>query len=115
MTSIAASLASILSTVRRPGDFFTAGTMELMAPLLEVDGVGPVALPLLPVQAEQLTRVAQPAPYGREDQTIVDPKVRRCWQIAPERVRITGRRWAEMLEAIVARVADGLGVTDTVR
>jgi hypothetical protein len=54
MSAITAELAALLSTVRRPGDFVTAGTIELPAPRLEVNGVGPVALPLLPIQAEQL-------------------------------------------------------------
>ena len=62
---ITADLAVVLGKVRRPGDFFAAGTAELLAPLLEVEGVGPVALPLLPMQAKELIAVAEPAPYGR--------------------------------------------------
>ena len=110
MSSIATRLASVLSTVRRPGDFFAAGRTELFAPLLEVEGVGPVALPLLPAQARQLAAVADPAPYGRGEETLIDPAVRRCRQIGPERVRIGGRHWARTLGAILARVAEGLGV-----
>jgi len=54
MSSLAADLTAILAGVRRPGDFFVSGTAELRAPSLQVEGVGPVALPLLPVQAAQL-------------------------------------------------------------
>src|SRR5215213_8275078 len=107
---ITADLAVVLDTVRRPGDFFAAGTAELLAPLLEVDGVGPVALPLLPMQAKELIAVAEPAPYGRGQETVIDPAVRRCRQIGPDRVRIRGRHWARTLETILARVAEGLGV-----
>ena len=107
---ITADLAAVLGKVRRPGDFFAAGTTELLAPLLEVEGVGPVALPLLPIQASELIAVAEPAPYGRGEQTVIDPAVRRCWQIGPDRVRIRGRHWARTLETILARVAEGLGV-----
>ena len=107
---ITADLAAVLGKVRRPGDFFAAGTTELLAPLLEVEGVGPVALPLLPIQARELIAVAEPAPYGRGEQTVIDPAVRRCWQIGPDRVRIRGRHWAQTLETILARVAEGLGV-----
>ena len=110
MTTIPADLAALLATVRRPGDFFAAGTAELLAPLLEVEGVGPVALPLLPTQAEQLAAVAELAPYGRGAETLVDPAVRHCRQIGPDQVRIRGRHWARTLEAIVARAAEGLGV-----
>ena len=107
---ITADLAAVLGKVRRPGDFFAAGTAELLAPLLEVEGVGPVALPLLPIQARELIGVAEPAPYGRGEETVIDPAVRRCWQIGPDRVRIRGRHWAQTLETILARVAEGLGV-----
>ena len=62
MSLIAHELAETLRTIRRPGDFYTSGTAEIFAPRLEVDGVGPIALPLLPVQAEQLIAVAEQAP-----------------------------------------------------
>src|SRR3954454_10353409 len=110
MSMITADLAAVLGKVRRPGDFFAAGITELLAPLLEVEGVGPVALPLLPVQARELISIADPAPYGRGEQTVVDPAVRRCWQIGPDRVHTRGRHWARTLEMILARVAEGLGV-----
>src|SRR5215207_493855 len=94
-------------------NFWTVSSMitaELLAPLVEVESVGPVALPLLPMQARQLIAAAEPAPYGRGAETVVDPAVRRCWQIGPDRVRIGGRHWARTLETILARVAEGLGV-----
>src|SRR5215213_501193 len=101
MSMITADLAAVLGTVRRPGDFYAAGRTELLAPLLEVEGVGPVALPLLPMQAEQLVTLAEPAPYGRGEETVIDPAVRRCGQIGPDRVHIRGRRWARTLQAIL--------------
>jgi 2OG-Fe(II) oxygenase superfamily len=110
MTTIPTDLAALLARVRRPGDFFAAGTAELLAPLLQVEGVGPVALPLLPAQADQLATVAEPAAYGRGAETLIDPAVRRCRQIGPDRVSLGGRHWARTLESIVARVAEGLGV-----
>jgi predicted 2-oxoglutarate/Fe(II)-dependent dioxygenase YbiX len=114
MSSIAAELAAILSTVRRPGDFFVSGTTELLVPGLEVDGVGTIALPLLPIQAEQLVAAAERAPYGRGRDTIVDTQVRRTWQIGAERVRISGKHWERSLQTILARVADGLGVAEPI-
>jgi hypothetical protein len=114
MSSIAAELASLLSTVRRPGDFFVSGTVEHAAPRLEVDGVGIVALPLLPVQAEQLIAVAERAPYGRGAETVIDTEVRRTWQIGADRVRIGGKHWPGTLEAILGRVGEGLGVSEPI-
>jgi len=114
MPLLAEALAALLRTVDRPGSFHAAGTAELLPPSLEVEGVGPIALPLLPAQAAQLAAAAEPAPFGRGQATIVDPAVRRCWQVGPGRVRIGGRHWARTLDGIVARAADGLGVTGPV-
>ncbi len=114
MSTITADLASLLATVVRPGDFFTSGTTELLAPSLRVDGVGPVALPLLPIQVEQIIAAAQQAPYGRGEQTLVDPAVRRTWQISPDHVHIGGRHWKRTLDTIVARAAEGLGVNEPI-
>ena len=115
MASITNELAAILTTVRRPGDFFASGLIELLAPQLEVDGVGQIALPLLPTQAKQLVAAAERAPYGRGQQTLVDTAVRRTWQIGPNQVRIQGRGWARTLSAILTRVCDGLGVAEPVQ
>ncbi|TXL71371.1 2OG-Fe(II) oxygenase [Vineibacter terrae] len=112
MSSITTELAAVLRTVRRPGDFFASGTVDSPPPRLDVDGVGTIAFPLLPIQAEQLIAVAERAPYGRGEETLVDTTVRRTWQIAPDRVRLGGKHWAGTLEAILARVADGLGTGD---
>jgi hypothetical protein len=110
MPSITTDLAEVLGTVQRPGDFFITGTADLRAPVLEVEGVGRVALPLLPAQAEQLADAAEPAPYGRGEETILDPTVRHSRQIGPDRVRLGGQGWAATLETILTRVAAGLGV-----
>src|SRR5215469_4491570 len=109
MSAITTDLAEELSTVRRPGDFFTFGTAEILAPRLEVDGVGVIALPLLAVQAAELVAVAERAPYGRGADTLIDTDVRRTWQISAGRVHIGGKHWAATLAAVLARVAEGLG------
>lgn len=104
------ALAGWLDRVDRPGEFWASGTCELPAPGLEVEGVGAVALPLLPFQAEQLIGVAEPAPFGRGAETVIDPSVRRTWQIAATKVAFRGRTWAQTLDGMVRRAADGLGV-----
>ena len=114
MSSLTADLAALLQQVRRPGDFYAAGTAEIHTPRLEVEGVGPIALPLLPVQAEQILAVAEQAPYGRGTETLVDTEVRRTWQVDAARVHIGGRRWGEELALILRRVHEGLGVTGEV-
>ena len=114
MSDIATDFAAALDTVDRPADFCTSGTMDLRAPRIEVEGAGPIALPLLAIQAEQLIALAERAPYGRGEATLTDISVRRTWQIPPSRVRIGGKHWPDTLRAIQAQVAEGLGVTDPV-
>lgn len=114
MPTLTEDLASILATVRRPGDFCASGLTELLQPRLEVEGVGPIALPLLPIQAEQLVAAAERAPFGRGTETVLDVGVRRTWQIDADQVRIGGKYWQRTLADIVARAAAGLGVSEPV-
>src|SRR5262245_29895790 len=112
--SITEELAKILARVDRSGDFYAVGRTELLAPRIEVKGVGPIALPLLAAQAKQLIKAATRAPYGRGAETIVDTNVRRTWQIEGSRVAIGGKHWAQTLAGIVQRAVEGLGVTGPV-
>src|SRR5215470_3622801 len=114
MPGICEELAELLSTVQRPGDFFASGRLDLLPPRLTVDGVGQIALPLLPVQVEQLIAAAERAPYGRGEATIVDTSVRRTWQIGPDRVRVNGKHWQATLDRAVVLAAQGLGVDEPV-
>ena len=108
--TITQELAKILAADDRPGDYFVAGRAEFLAPRIEVDGVGLIALPLLPAQAKQLIKAATRAPFGRGAETVVDTKVRRTWQIEAGRVSIGGKHWPKTLDDIVARAVEGLGV-----
>ncbi|WP_058553348.1 2OG-Fe(II) oxygenase [Thiohalocapsa sp. ML1] len=110
MPSLQHAFAEILARIDRPGDYFAAGTIDMYPPRLSVAGVGTVALPLLPAQAEQLLAVAEQAPYGRGTETLVDTDVRRTWQIDAGRIRLEGKRWADGLARILRAVTGGLGV-----
>ena len=114
MKHITKELAELLDGVSRPGDYFVSGHTELLAPRIEVEGVGPVALPLLATQAKALIKLASQAPFGRGGDTVLDTTVRRTWQIGPDRVRIGGKHWDKTLAGIVARAAEGLGVGDPI-
>ncbi|MBV8121509.1 MAG: 2OG-Fe(II) oxygenase, partial [Alphaproteobacteria bacterium] len=76
MSSIGAALLNSLRSVERPGDFCTGGIREIFMPTLDVDDVGKIAFPILPVQAERLIAIAEAAPYGRGAATVVDREVR---------------------------------------
>ncbi|MGB4946026.1 MAG: 2OG-Fe(II) oxygenase [Candidatus Competibacter denitrificans] len=114
MVTITTALAKILQKIQRPGDFYASGVTEIFTPSLAVTGIGPIALPLLPVQAEQLIAVAEQAPYGRGEETLVDTQVRRTWQIEAARVELGGRHWQSALDRIVKQAVTGLGVSQPV-
>ncbi len=111
MSSIGAELLDSLRSVERPGDFCVGGIRSALMPAIDVDGVGRIAFPLLPAQAEELVAIAEAAPYGRGEETLVDRDVRRTWQVDSARVRIGGRHWEKTLGELVADVALGLGVS----
>lgn len=114
MSTLNDDLSDILATLACHGDYYAAGTSECAIPNLQVDGVGRISLPLLPIQAEQLIAVASRSPFGRGEETLIDTKVRKTWQIPAEQVRITGHAWRATLEAVIARAAAGLGVKEPV-
>ena len=113
MSSINIDLAKALNRIQRAGSYYTTGTVEIFAPCLKVDGVGSIALPLLPIQAQQLIAVADQAPYGKGPETLVDTQVRNTWQIDAAQVQI-GRRWEQTVIDIVKCARAGLGVTGSV-
>src|SRR2546421_4797464 len=109
VSALTTELAEILGTVLRPGDFYATGTTDVYAPGLEVEGVGPIALPLLPSQAAQLIAAAERAPYGRGEETLVDTAVRRGWQNRAGQGRLLGGHWGRRPDAIFGQTAEGLG------
>jgi predicted 2-oxoglutarate/Fe(II)-dependent dioxygenase YbiX len=114
MSSIGISLLNSLRSVERPGEFCVGGIREIFMPTIDVDGVGRVAFPVLPVQAERLVAIAEAAPYGRGEETVVDREVRKTWQVDSAKVRIGGRHWEKTLAGLVADIALGLGVNEPV-
>ena len=77
MSSIGIALLDSLRSVERSGDFCISGVRHIFMPTIDVDGVGRIALPVLPSQAEQLVANAEAAPYGRGEETVIDRTIRR--------------------------------------
>ncbi len=111
MSSINIALFESLQTIESPGDYYANGKLDIFLPQLEVDGVGRIALPLLPVQMQQLVATAERAPFGKGTQTLVNTEIRRTWQIDADRVKIGGKHWPDNLGTIVKHCATGLGVS----
>ena len=104
-----APLEALLRSIDRPGNYCTQGRLFVPMPLVEVEGAGALSFPITAQQAHALAAAAAPAPYGRSEQTLVDPSVRACRQIDAARLRVAGGAWRDTLEQIVVRAATGLG------
>jgi hypothetical protein len=107
---IHSKLLEALAGVDRPGAFCTWGDRPLTMPGLEVQGLGPVALPLTKTQARELTRFCRQAPFGKGTETVVDTSVRRSWTLDPDQFRLTNPKWDDLVTAIVEDVRQALGL-----
>jgi hypothetical protein len=72
-------LEEVLGGVRRAGDFFVRGVMEMPLPKVEIEGVGVLSFPVPEEQARKLIERAERAPYGRGPETVLDTAVRNVW------------------------------------
>ncbi len=75
---------------------------------LEVEGFGPVRLPVTPAKARKLISLGQPARFGRGEETLTDPDVRDTWEIPRHLVRA---EWDDAtLRDMLATVKEELGL-----
>ena len=102
-------LEELLAGVRRPGDFFVQGAVDVPMPRVEIAGVGLLSFPIPEAQIRQLIELATRAPYGRGEATLHDESVRRTWQLLPASVRLGGKSWEASFQQILGTVLAGLG------
>ena len=105
------ALEDALAAVRRPGDFFVRGVLEMPMPRFEIEGVGVISFPIPDSQIRDIIKHAERAPYGRGGETILDTSIRNAWQLAPTKVCIGGKSWERSFQQILETVTDGLGCT----
>ena len=103
-------LGEVLSKIDRPGSFCVSGSAPPVLPGLEVEGLGPVGLPLTAKQAKELIKLCHQAPYGKGEETLVDRKVRRVWRMEPDRFSLTNPEWEGFLATTVGNVQEALGL-----
>jgi predicted 2-oxoglutarate/Fe(II)-dependent dioxygenase YbiX len=109
-------LAEALSQVGQPGAFAFSGAVDnvpAFAPAVTVEGLGRLVLPLCAEQAAALRAAAEPAPFGRGSETVLDERVRRARQVPAARVSVAPAAWAAALARTVARAAAALGIRDS--
>ena len=109
-TSISQRLFQELGKINRPGSFCIQGNMPGVLPGLEIDPPGPIGFPLTVKQAKEIKKHSEQAPYGKGEQTLVDSKVRRVWQIPLDRLELTNPEWPKFLAQMVKTVQEELGL-----
>ncbi len=108
------SIVGSLKSVKRPGYFACAGPAQLPLPALKVDGVdGFVGLPVSDAQAKAIVAKFAQAPYGRDEETIIDTSVRNTWQLDPTKFSITNPEWDSRLKDLAAVVKTELGCDES--
>lgn len=101
---------SAFSEVSGTGNFHSTGIAPFFFPKLHVKGLGELALPLPGSQAEALITLAEAAPYGMGEETVLDENVRKCWQIDAARLTFKSPQWKAFLDQTVARIGEDLGI-----
>jgi hypothetical protein len=108
------ALEELLDSLGESAQFATSGSLTPVIPGLEVEGAGPIRIPVAAADAKRLIARAVQAPYGRGERTIVDTDVRRVWQIEPSQITLRNAAWKDHVAAIVDAVRDEFGIRQKV-
>ena len=114
MENITTELLQILDGLADSATYCATGIVGAVLPGLEVVGVGDVGIPVPAEAAKKLIQQAAQAPYGRGEETIVDPNVRRVWQLEPNQFALRNAEWKSCLQSIVDAVRLEFGITQKV-
>ncbi|MEX0893487.1 MAG: 2OG-Fe(II) oxygenase, partial [Gemmatimonadota bacterium] len=109
------ALRLLLTDSAGGADFAASLTLPPEALHVEVEGVGPLALPITAKHARDLVAVARPARYGKGEETLLDPAVRDTWEIPPERVRFPDDAWTHALDEALESLGRSLGLGEGTR
>ncbi|KAK0501477.1 hypothetical protein EDD18DRAFT_1066392 [Armillaria luteobubalina] len=93
------------------GSYAYSGILpQVPNPCLSIEGIGPVGLPLSPRDARLIIECASQAPYGHNEQTIVNTEVRDTWEIDQGFIKFENPTWDTFLkQTVVPIVSQSLG------
>ncbi len=69
--------------------------------------IGVISTPLNSILAESLIKICTQAPYGQNQETLIDTEVRDSYQIEPNFVKIKNSAWNKGLNKLLERIAEG--------
>jgi hypothetical protein len=110
MKKIDQEILNCLEQIKGKGTFVCNHTANFLFPNLEINGFGELAYPINDWQAKGLISIAQKAPFGKGDQTIIDEKVRSAWEIDAKLLQFNGDTWNRFLGNVLSKIKVDLGV-----
>ncbi len=103
-------LEDLINSLEASSLFCTSGSLAPVLPGLEVDGLGPLGMPIAPEQARLLAELGAPAPFGKGEETVYDSTVRHTLQLEPGRLSFRNSEWGTFIEGIVASVKKAFAI-----
>jgi 2OG-Fe(II) oxygenase superfamily len=114
-STVVDEIVAALEALETDGSFTAEHTVPASALRLAVKGAGPIAFPLKPAAVQSLIEVAEPARFGWREKTLLDKKVRHCWEIPARRLKIADRPWNAALKRALDEIAIDLGLENAGR
>ncbi len=105
-------IVAALEALETDGSFAAEHTVPASALRLRVEGAGPIAFPLKPTAVQALIELAEPARFGWREKTLLDKRVRHCWEIPARRLTIADRPWNAALKRALDEIAIDLGLNN---
>jgi hypothetical protein len=102
-------LSGAVGRATRCANFCTGGCLPVVDLKLEVQGLGHVKLPLKRTQAKALIDLCELAPYGKGTRTLVDKRVRKAFELGPEKFHLSDE-WNDAVAGATRLVAEQLGL-----
>ncbi len=102
-------LSTAIAQATKSAKFCVSGSFPIVDPGLDMEGLGPIRLPLKPKMAKPLIASCQVAPYGKGTKTLVDRDVRNTYELNPEQFRLS-EAWDAAIADVTRSVADELGL-----
>ncbi|KAL0064876.1 hypothetical protein AAF712_008129 [Marasmius tenuissimus] len=89
---------------------FTKTYDDAPNPILCLEGLGTVGLPLSEREAKVVIEKSIQAPFGKGERTIVDTEVRDTWEMDASQVQFQEPKWQSFMNRVVQEVCQTLGV-----
>ena len=102
-------LATAIGQAARSAKFVVTGCLPGVDPGLVVEGLGRVPLPLKRGITKSLIALCQVAPFGKGTETLIDTRVRKTFELDPQRFRLGGE-WNSAITDAMRTVAASLGL-----